>query len=722
MGEVHVVDRTGKWPNFIEMTKTDKEQSEDPFCEDVHCCAEAHIADVLVVTLCETVSLGVWRDCGILAREWSLYEAISPLYRMIVLISDGDEGEQAIADSLEAGCPVRVVANEARLERAAFAGSVPERVHALIESESFASAGGRCERVLIKTDQFWGGSLALAVARRLRDNGVQVGVMARGGYPWSRFVAWEAGSDSLRAIEAAADERALCQQSDLVVGTTEWMLDELAWRYGLGQDTLCCVPNFVPDGARPAPAVKRQSHRVLYAGRLEAQKRVDLLLDACALAADRSAEPLSVDIVGNGSLEVALKEQGRALEAQREDRFVVRFRPRMEQAKLIEMMQQTAVYVQTSAYEGHPKTVLEAMACSTPVVVTDAPGLASVVQAGVTGLIAGSDAHAVAEQIVRVVEAPELALQLGTQAAAAAAAWRFDRVIELERAAHRLAMERALTRRSSTVASAAVRFEPELLDADAQSAAAAWARALHGYSRRLEPHARARFCAAVETPLYDVIDQAALETSGGVHPKHHLMRYHEFFVERIRPGESVLDLGCGYCAVARSIVLKAGAIVTGMDFSRSNLAQANAMIEREGLSDRLTTVYGDITTQRAGDDGQRFDVVVLSNVLEHLADRERLLAQYVRWYRPRVMLIRVPAFDRNWQTAWKAELGIDYRCDQTHETEYTEASLRAELKSAGLGIVELISRWGEYWVQAKPLGVVPRVEAQEVQVVPEGVG
>ena len=294
----------------------------------------------------------------------------------------------------------------------------------------------------------------------------------------------------------------------------------------------------------------------------------------------------------------------------------------------------------------------------------------------------------------------EQAMAFGLAAAASVEDCRFDAVVELEARAHELAMERA--GEGAAPVPGAVRWSAELLELDEQNAASAWARSLHGYARRLPDEKRARFCATVETPLHDVIDRAAIETAGGVHPKHHLMRYHDFFVDRIREGERVLDLGCGYGAVARSIAERSGAMVTGMDFNPENLKLARSMIEREGLGERLRIVEGDITRERAFGPGgeEHFDVVVLSNVLEHLADRERLLAQYVRWYTPRAILIRVPAFDRDWLTAWKHELGVDFRGDPTHETEYTERSLRDELDAAGLGVDELIVRWGEYWARA----------------------
>ena len=39
----------------------------------------------------------------------------------------------------------------------------------------------------------------------------------------------------------------------------------------------------------------------------------------------------------------------------------------------------------------------------------------------------------------------------------------------------------------------------------------------------------------------------------GIHPKHRLTDYHDFFVENIEDKETVIDVGCGYGAVARTI-------------------------------------------------------------------------------------------------------------------------------------------------------------------------
>ena len=47
-----------------------------------------------------------------------------------------------------------------------------------------------------------------------------------------------------------------------------------------------------------------------------------------------------------------------------------------------------------------------------------------------------------------------------------------------------------------------------------------------------------------------VINERAMAFGNGIHPKHRLTDYHDFFVENIEDKETVIDVGCGYGAVA----------------------------------------------------------------------------------------------------------------------------------------------------------------------------
>ncbi|HYE63725.1 MAG TPA: class I SAM-dependent methyltransferase [Phycisphaerales bacterium] len=241
-----------------------------------------------------------------------------------------------------------------------------------------------------------------------------------------------------------------------------------------------------------------------------------------------------------------------------------------------------------------------------------------------------------------------------------------------------------------------ITFDPALL-AKGPQAMKEWLGALRAFSRQLSPIDRATFLMALDSAIYEEEGYAAIAAGlhQGLHPKHALMRYHDFFVDNITAGERVIDLGCGVGALAASIAARSRACITGVDWSPENLAKARTAAANQNLS--ITYLEGDITTFRAP--GQ-YDTIVLSNVLEHITHRPQRLAQWGEWYAPKRFLIRVPAFDRDWRVPWKQQLGVEWRLDPTHETEYTADQLLSELREANLTLTHLTTRWGEYWCVA----------------------
>jgi SAM-dependent methyltransferase len=199
----------------------------------------------------------------------------------------------------------------------------------------------------------------------------------------------------------------------------------------------------------------------------------------------------------------------------------------------------------------------------------------------------------------------------------------------------------------------------------------------------------------LERVISGQIDLAALEYGDGVHVKHRLMRYHDFFVDRIKPGERVLDVGCGYGAVANSIAARAQARVTGIDLSADNVAQARRSYQTPGLEFLQGEAPGDLKAEH-------FDVIVLSNVLEHVKDRDAFLAALRDKTTPSRLLIRVPMFDREWRVPLRQELGLYHFSDPTHHIEYTRETFEAEMAQAGLAIEHLQVNWGEIWAEVRP--------------------
>jgi SAM-dependent methyltransferase len=194
---------------------------------------------------------------------------------------------------------------------------------------------------------------------------------------------------------------------------------------------------------------------------------------------------------------------------------------------------------------------------------------------------------------------------------------------------------------------------------------------------------------------YRAVDQAAIRYDDGIHVKHRLTHYHDFFVERVNPGERVLDIGSGKGELAFDLATLADATVVGVDHDPSHLAFARERFAHPGLEFVEADVLEWIPEGH-------FDVVVLSNVLEHLDGRIAFLRGLVGSASPSRLLFRVPVYERDWTVPLRHEVGLLAYWDRDHTIEYVPETFIAELAGAGLHVVELEQRWGEIWALAQP--------------------
>lgn len=134
--------------------------------------------------------------------------------------------------------------------------------------------------------------------------------------------------------------------------------------------------------ATPSPLKGRPA--LVSVGRLMPQKGYDLLLPA--IAALRPSHPdLHLTIVGDGPDRESLER----LCAQLDISDIVEFRG--FSANPLPLVRGADLFVLASRYEGFPNAALEALACGTPVVLTDCPGANSaIVKPGMNGRLAAA--------------------------------------------------------------------------------------------------------------------------------------------------------------------------------------------------------------------------------------------------------------------------------------------------------------------------------------------
>jgi SAM-dependent methyltransferase len=213
---------------------------------------------------------------------------------------------------------------------------------------------------------------------------------------------------------------------------------------------------------------------------------------------------------------------------------------------------------------------------------------------------------------------------------------------------------------------------------------------------RRGPRQGLRFLLSLDNQLYGITgDQAVANEGGGQHPRHRLIGYHDFFTQRLGPGERVLDVGCGVGLLALALAAKAQVSVVGVDDNPRLIAMARERAAHPNVEYLAADARAPLP--RKG-----FDAIVLSNILEHLPDRPQFLRDLVAIHSPQRLLIRVPSSERDWRVPLKRELGLEWRLDPTHLIEHTPQQLRDELEQAGLAVMEMQTRWGELWVEARP--------------------
>ena len=195
----------------------------------------------------------------------------------------------------------------------------------------------------------------------------------------------------------------------------------------------------------------------------------------------------------------------------------------------------------------------------------------------------------------------------------------------------------------------------------------------------------------IKDKLEWIINERALAIGNGEHPKHYLMNYHQFFIERIVDGENVLDIGCGYGSVAFSIAqFHKKSKVLGVDLDETRLNQA---IKTKVLKN-LDFFKGDATVKLPKG---KWDIVVLSNVLEHISERTKFLKNIKNVTKAKRFLIRVPLYERDWQIPLREELEINYYNDSDHKIEHKIEEFKKEMEDVELNIEEFHTKWGEIW-------------------------
>lgn len=142
------------------------------------------------------------------------------------------------------------------------------------------------------------------------------------------------------------------------------------------------IPNPVTTYPEVIDDVSKEPGRIICVGRLNTQKRIDRLISAFSMIANKYPE-WHIDIFGEGEQKNSLLLQIRNCHL--EKRIIIH----NPTNNIYYEYKRSQMLVLSSAYEGRPLVLIEAMSCGTPCVAFDCPsGPSEIIEDGVSGLLA----------------------------------------------------------------------------------------------------------------------------------------------------------------------------------------------------------------------------------------------------------------------------------------------------------------------------------------------
>lgn len=149
---------------------------------------------------------------------------------------------------------------------------------------------------------------------------------------------------------------------DVLVGVSQHSLSETLNYFNIRAKSEIVIHNWI-DTERFLPCEDKKPHQILFVGRLDPQKNVEMLPQVVKELRHETPE-LELHVCGDGDLAHIVKDT---------DGIV--YHGRVDDEKIVRLMQESSLLILPTKYEGLPLVLLESLSCGTPVVATPVGGI-----------------------------------------------------------------------------------------------------------------------------------------------------------------------------------------------------------------------------------------------------------------------------------------------------------------------------------------------------------
>ena len=221
---------------------------------------------------------------------------------------------------------------------------------------------------------------------------------------WSDLAAQAQPPRDAEVQQARRVEERVFKRAAHVAVTTPILQDYVLQNYDLSVAKVSVIPNYVLTDEFIPLAGRTVRDRVIFVGRMTAEKNPIALVDACR------GLPVELCMVGHGPMRQTVRDMSEYWGVN------LKSRSRILHKQLPEFLNTAAVFALVSPHEGHPKALLEAMACGLPVIGADVPGIREVIRHGETGWLCGTSPAEIRAAIQTVLGNSALRTRLGRNA------------------------------------------------------------------------------------------------------------------------------------------------------------------------------------------------------------------------------------------------------------------------------------------------------------------
>lgn len=338
---------------------------------------------ILTLFFSDHISFKNWKESGIWGRELALYQRMEQEGVVTQYITYGDANDREFAPE---SIRERVYSNSWGLSEKSYSYFLP-----------FLQMIPLSRSQVYKTNQMDGADPARRAAKLWRKPWI-----ARGGYMWSEFVAQKRGVDSDQYRKAEQIELQAWKEANQIFVTTPQMQSAIQKRLSLAVDKIHVQANYV-DTDLFKPLEIKKKYDCVFVGRMTRQKNLRALL--------QSVQNLgfSILIVGEG-------EEKEALQKEFSEYPSIHWFGNVSHENLPSLIQQARIFVFPSLYEGHPKALVEAMACGMAVMASDVEGNRELVLDRESGRLCATDQRGIQEVLQSMISEKEGLLKWGSKA------------------------------------------------------------------------------------------------------------------------------------------------------------------------------------------------------------------------------------------------------------------------------------------------------------------